>query len=95
MKTIGLALLLTLGILAGIYHKYVSALIDPCQAVQTFCDQNETSVSTALICGADSLKQLFKESTRISCLRTWLDLNQVESPTLDGWLDSLEDNGKS
>jgi hypothetical protein len=90
MRTVALALLLTSGILLGIYHRHVSALIDPCQAVREYCEEESDSLGNALKCGADLLGQLFEKPSRVDCMRTWLNLNHIESPTFEGWLDALD-----
>ena len=91
MRTVVLALLLTSGILLGIYHRPASALIDPCQAVKEHCEQDSSSLGTTLKCGADLLGQVFEKPSRVDCMRTWLDLNHIENSTFEGWLDALDD----
>ena len=90
MRTLALTLLLTTGTLLGIYHRHVNALVDPCQAVKEYCEQDSTSLGTTLRCGADLLGQLFEKPRRVDCTRTCLDLNHIENPTFEGWLDALD-----
>jgi hypothetical protein len=89
LRTIALALVFTAMILVGIYWDHAKALYSPCPAVTEFCAQQD-SLGLSFLCGIEELKQLISESTRIDCYRTWLELNRIENPTLNGWLDYFE-----
>ena len=89
LKTIALSLVFTAMILGGTYWDHAKALYSPCPAVTEFCAQQD-SLGLSFLCGIEELKQLISESTRIDCYRTWLELNRIDNPTLNGWLDYFE-----
>ena len=88
------ALIVTLilggGFLLGMYHPHVRAIVNPCQAVRDYCSQGSNTLGNSLRCGADRLAQLFKEPSRVDCMRTWLDLNKIENNTIHAILDRLD-----
>lgn len=89
LRTVALALVFTAVILVAIYWDHALALYSPCPAVTGLCAQ-QNSLGLSFLCGVEELKQLISESTRIDCYRTWLELNRMESPLLNAWLDYLE-----
>ena len=94
VRTITLSLLLTGGTLALLYRHHAAALVDPCQSVAQYCDE-QRSLGTTFQCGVDLLSQMVNQHTRIDCYRTWLTLHSIESPTLEGWLNAAEDKPTS
>jgi len=94
VRTIALSLLLTGGTLALLYRDHAAALVSPCQSVEEYCDK-QRSLGTTFQCGVDRFSQMVNQRTRIDCYRTWLTLNGIESPTLQGWLNAAEDKPTS
>ena len=91
MRTLIWSLLLATGILLGVFHHHAAALLGPCQAVEEFCNQEDKQARAILLCGAELFAQMLQKPSYSDCLRTWLDLHEIDSPTLDDAINQLGD----
>ena len=91
MRILIVTLLFAITLVLANYGKHLMAVTNPCKAVDTLCTDKEKSGRQTLMCGAEMFTQMFKKPAYPGCMRTWLDLHDIDNPTIDNWLKELQE----